>query len=432
MTTAIQISQSEINTFRTCRRKWWLRYVENLTPRTSTGAQNAGKAGHAGAEFAYRALIKEGHGRNCTRDEMPDDALHLEAVRGVLLYFAAPTGTFEADPIVPDAPALLRPGWAAHLDSVDDALRRTLDDDARGLLAESLGSVSRFVNAFVIPDRWQFQIMEVELSRNVPILDDKGTARSAIRGYSVIDTVQRNLSNNEIVVGEHKFSATDVSNMGSRLDVDPQMPGYVYAIKYETEVARVFNPGGVGRVFLNCTRRTGPGAARVNKIKRSDVCSGESGGCTKSKHAAACTEKLKAIQAQETDGGVNLGRVSDASHDTTRDIYNAALVEQQGRDLGITAEQFERAEQIPQSMDRWASRHEWFYTEQEVNDWRRDQLADARLVRRCHLGILPASRNGYACAPQNALPCSYRTVCVQDNAETRAEFDTREGTRARA
>lgn len=418
MTTAITVSRSEVNTFRTCRRKWWLRYDQNLDTRTSSEAQNAGKAGHAGAEFALRAL-------QCD-NKTPDDELHLEAMRGVLIYFA---GEFEhVDPIPRDS----------DLTAVDNWLRRNLDDDGRSLLSESLQTVARSVDAFVIPDREQFEVLAVEHAFDVPILDDKGTARSAVREYGVIDCVLRNRSNNELIVGEHKFTSGDCSTMDARLDVDPQMPGYVYALEQllrggawrdQFPAGQMEDRRSVGRVFLNCTRRTGPGAARVNKIKRSDVCGGAVCGCKASKHTEDCSRELRKVEAQEDEQGVNLGLVSTASHDTTRGIYFDALREQVARGFDITPAQHDRVEQLPQAIDRWACRHQWFYTAKEVDEWRRDELADARLVRRTRLGILPASRNGYACAPQNALPCAYRTVCVQDTPETRADYGTRQGTR---
>lgn len=410
------VSQSEVDTFRTCRQKWGFRYLEGLVPRTEGKALRVGRAVHDGIAAAYRAGMAAGG---------PVDAgtLRLKARRGVVRHFAETLGYPEA----------------CHEDRLE------LDEETRELLERSIDTAIRFVNAFVVRDLERYEVIAVEERFELPLRDGNGTRRPGVDTLGFIDLVLRDPASNEWIVGEHKTTSDDCSTFDARLDVDPQTPGYVYAANEETERGRWQTPewaclsGGpaqVGRVFLSVVRTKGQSTPKVNKIARADVCRGGAGfGCEPNaagkitKHAEACSARLEELKATEEATGRPAGLVSRAEVDCDQETYRAALVDQ-GRRLAITptAEQNDRLETLPAGSGRWAMRHEWFYTSEDVDRWRREHLADARMIRQARALRLPLTRNGSSCSPQNALPCAYRSVCVNDRPEVREEgFEVREG-----
>ena len=380
------ISQSEVNTFRTCQHKWGKRYLEGLRPINEGKALRRGSAVHEGAATAYTLAAM--HQMTGTEDNL--EALHGAGVKGVLGYFAEFFGT-----------------------AIDhDAIVAVLDDDQAEQLHVALDIIPRFIDAFVVRDIERYEIVSVEHRFEVPIRDSRGTRGPAFDGIGAIDVILRQPHNNEYIVSEHKSTAMDCSTMDARLDVDPQTPGYVYALRELIEKTPLLPGRGespqFGRVFLNAIRAKGMTAPKVNKIKKADVPDGFD------------LTRLKALQEDEAADGTNRGIVSAGAVDCDKATYDAAIIDQTRR-LGMapTAKQAERREQLPERADRWACRHEWFYTEQDVERWREEQLNTARLIRSARSGRLPLTRNGSACAPQNALSCAYRMVCVQDAPEIR-------------
>jgi len=79
----------------------------------------------------------------------------------------------------------------------------------------------------------------------------------------------------------------------------------------------------------------------------------------------------------------------------------------------ITEKQRGVLDGLPKNLDRWMCRHEWHYSQRDIQRWQSDAHADAKLIRLVRDRKLTASRNGSACFPQNAMPCAYRDLCVQ-------------------
>lgn len=390
------ISQNEVNTFRTCMHKWGLRYLEGLRPITEGPAPRRGSAIHEGIAAAYgMAQRLQQNGGEVDRWMVVDSA-----TSGVMAYF----DTYARDMGLPE-----------------------LSEDDVALMQLSIETTERAVDAFVLPDARRYEIAAIEHRFSVPLRDEAGGRRAPYEDLGYVDVVLRDPEANEWIVGEFKTTSADCSSMDARLDVDPQTPGYVYSIREDVASGRLLSlhPGAqFGRVQLNCVRTKGETKPSVNKVNRADVCHcepNEKGKVTK--HTEQCDVTLKTLQEWESNGQGNLGLVSAKAVDCTKATYQAALDAQRDRlSIDPTPEQLERLEQLPDRGDRWACRHEWFYSEADVDRWRREQLATAFMIRQARRRKLPLVRNGAACAPQNSMPCAYRSVCVQDSPEVRDEM----------
>lgn len=381
MTATLVTSQSEVNMFRSCRHRWGLRYLEGLIPRDEARAPRRGRAVHVGAAAAYEPLIGVHEIGASDADLMTaSNAASDIASLAVKRHFADEWGV-----------------------SSEGELRSIVDEDRRSLLDETLDTTRRLVERFLLADLRRYDILAVEQRFDVPVRDVNGSASLRVWQIGAIDLVLRERDSSEIVVNEWKTSSTDCSSMDARLDVDPQTPGYLCALR-----ERYGSRYSYGRVALSCVRAKGMSVPHVNKIRFGELPEG--------------FEKTRFEQLRDAEAadGANRGLLSHADVDCDRETYERGLAEQQGRlGVGPTEGQLRRLDQLPRSQDRWAARHEWFYTPAELDRWRGDYLADARLMRRARRGLLPLTRNGASCAPQYAMPCSHRAVCVQDGPEVR-------------
>jgi hypothetical protein len=233
------------------------------------------------------------------------------------------------------------------------ALNTAFDADAA--ISESPESmVRRYSDQFYAADAAHYEVLGVEVTFNVPIAP-------GVRFIGAIDALLRDRSTGQVVVMEHKTTGSDTSSFDARFEVDPQTPGYVWAVSQRAKAT--------GRVELNAIRRHGPREPKVNKD----------------------------------------GRVSTAACDTTQDVYRAALARQAS---SVTQDQADFCLSLPTSLDRWLARHGWSYSDVEIARWHSDAVADIELIKRARKGALAASRNGSACANPWQPRCDMRDACV--------------------
>jgi len=249
--------------------------------------------------------------------------------------------------------------------------------------------VLRFVASFAEHDFGAYEIRDVEKVFDVPVIVDGRTWPRA-RYVGRIDVVLRERSTGDLLLADHKFVAGDASTYDLKFEQDPQLPGYVYA-------QRALGRQPSGRVLFNIVRKKG----------MSEIC-------------------------------VNMnGELRSAAVDTTRALYEEALVRQetqgfagQARDGTPTVpvprprtdKQIARLEQLPTSTRKWAARHEHVYSPDEIDRWVREFAGDVTSLRRFEKPTTFLARNGSSCTAPGAMPCAYRSICTHDTPERRAQF----------
>lgn len=341
----VAVSTNELNTLRTCRHKHWLRYNEGLIPNEQAHYLDFGKATHSGIEHVYKVVMRLQ--QEAKTDDYPSMSVLQEAGKsGVLQWFKTNDG-FASD------------SARSEIETAENAME----------------VVRRFVETMVADDASnRMRVLSVERRFNVQLRDRNGTDRSRLDYFGFMDLLLLDPHTNEIIVDEHKTTAGPTDAFEQRFEVDPQMPGYVYAAR-EMHGDRV-----KGLVRMNVIRKTGPKKPKVNKD----------------------------------------GSVSVAKPDTDWATYDAALAEQKDRGIPVTEKQLEVLNSLSRNGAKWLRRLEYRYSDREIDRWREEAWDDARMVRSMRRGKLSHSRNGSACAPAYTLSCSYRDVCVQDTKEIRA------------
>lgn len=358
---------SEIATFRSCRRRWLLYYEEQLSGGSYVRALDVGNAAHDGLATVYREI----------REQQAEGASTLDVGR------CLERAHREAHEAVKRSVEAAVTGGGLFL--VSQRARDEMEMELEVASREALSVVSLFVARFAAEDFLRYRVLEVEKEFNVPVRGPMGTTRTQMRLRGKRDLVLEDRATRAIVLGEHKTSAGPALDHDHRVDIDEQIRAYVYALRElyapRNHGQRVFSD--VGHVLFNVVRKKEPSVPHVTKS----------------------------------------GLVSVAAIDTTRDVYERALVEQEMlRGKARTPEQVELLESLPQGTDRWVARHEVTLTDRELNEWAAGALADARLMRATREGTLYASRNPSACFQRG---CSVRSVCVENTPERRSELGHR-------
>lgn len=188
------------------------------------------------------------------------------------------------------------------------------------------------------------------------------------RGYVLrgqLDIVLRDRERGRIVLGEIKTTRGNASTEDFRDDVDPQPRLYLYALR------KVYGPSAVDPIAVYVTvRKKGPSIT-------------------------ATTKK---------------GLVSAARIDTTRDIYAAALAEQERNGIPVTDEQAALLSQLG-GVDRYASVREVWYAPEDIASTAAEALITAREIARTEAGRMRVVRNGHSCTSRSSGVCEFREVC---------------------
>ena len=402
----IEVTNSEESTWSACRQKWWFSYHELLRPRRRKAALSVGSAVHAGVGAMYlelrarqRALAEKTAGARWS--------VHVSADECVTL-----------------ARGGMRKQLEAHLRGLYEQVEQQsepekideLVEESRKVEWEVEGSVERFASLFGPTDGAQYVVLDVEHPFRVPLLapDGRRTPRAARKG--VLDLVLFDPDVRDFVLGEHKTSGADARNAESKLDMDPQTTSYVWVLRQlasqplvkvldywrvHEQLRKLFagalEAGPVegpkrctGRIFYNVVRKSGPKTPSWNKD----------------------------------------GTLSAAACDTTRDIYQNLLLEQElhggPREDGKprapklrTDKQQAMLEALPTRVDKWVARHETVHSLQEQERWLGEAVVKAGEIRRALRGTLPIVRNANHCNMPWSMPCAYRGLCRVDSPQLR-------------
>lgn len=360
------VTTSEIQTFRDCPQKHDFAYRERLRPLVTGKALAIGDIFHRGMSAGLFAGWKGVDGLTV------DQRLAREIA----------ASTADVDKRVFE--------WVQevveHDKNADYIALQAFADDAGGMIKFML------TNYFELAKRDLENLVLVEAERPFAVrLRDSIGRKTRVEFRGVRDAVFYDPTYNAIELHEHKTVSNLPDDIGKRAEMDPQTSGYVYALMEEREIGKLKFLDGtlvpldavLGRVAYNAVRKKKPSIPKVNKD----------------------------------------GSVSVAAIDTTHEIYMAALDEQQKvRKIPVSDKQLELMRGLSARVNPYYGRHEYYKTRAEIERWRSDTMVDAGRIRAANTTPAMRTRNPGHCNMAWSLPCSYRSVCLDDTPETRASY----------
>ena len=238
-------------------------------------------------------------------------------------------------------------------------------------------------------------LLAVEWPFKVPVMN-KGGRPSATWLTGKVDVVWWDPASRQILVDDHKTTDGDAAGTGieRRIMLDPQMSGYVQAVRYAAR-HQGLQPMDGSQVHPDELVRGARGWCRYNMVRRS---------------------------APKEPGVNKNGEVSVAACDTTAVIYSYALDAQVQRGIPVNAKQLEMVARLEAQRDKYFSRQEFARSDEDEDVWREEVFADARMMRAARRDARMRTRNASACTMANSMPCAYTKLCLQDAPETRALF----------
>lgn len=369
------LTSSEVQTFRDCPHKWGLVYERGLRPKVAPRALKFGGAVHKGLEEAIRFM---GHPDFVgLSPEQLHDALAPRAHTAINREFGE----------------WYKRRLAAGLD--DEALME-LANEAEETQATARWMVSHYLRKHAA-DWTNLVAVGVELPFQVRLRDRRGYHSPHTAWAGVMDVVAYDRNVGDLVVFDHKTTSGDVSSVDRRVELDPQMGGYLYALREllasgalkssHREVQTILDlaaAGGsvaTGRVIYNVLKKKRPSEPKVNKD----------------------------------------GTVSVAAIDTFPELYEAALAAQVERGKPIEAKQQDVLDRLRSKGDTFLSRREFFRSDDEVDRWRRETMVEARRVREAIRDEDARTRNPGHCTMPWSMACAYRAVCLDPDAPEHLE-----------
>lgn len=364
------ITHSEVQTFRDCPQKWSFAYVERLRPLVTSAALSFGTAIHAGLAAGYAVLAAARlRGVDASRSEVVE---------------ASTTATMG-----------LREAWEA---SSPDASQEAAEEAQRA--AETALWMIRHYWSAMEADLRNLIPLGIEAPFDVELRNEMGKRIQHLRLAGVIDLVAYDVAAGDVVVFDHKTTSGEVSQIDRRVEMDPQLAGYLWALREHVRQGRqgllVVPPSlrGLGERIASGEVPTGRVAYNVLRKK--------------------LPRKPELTQK---------GLVSTAAIDTLPSVYSEALEEQAQRGLPITDAQRELLAKLEGKGDTFLSRREFFRSEAELDRWRREAYLDGSRIRLARLDGGLVTRNPGHCSQPWSMPCSYRSVCIDPSApELRASF----------
>lgn len=384
------VTYSEVETFRTCPLKHHFRYRERLRLQRSSARTRIGQAYHRGVEVGVLAgfrWIFDTQGSAV-------DAARVATAAGV-------TAAIEQVDL----------DWQAVDASVRDEAREEAereDAEARHVLPWMIEHYfSRTSSDFV-----RYVPLAVERAFEVPI-DHRGARGGPLWHAGVMDLAFFDLDFGDILLTDHKTVDVAPWNVERRVELDPQLAGYVAALRALQRRGKIeplfpmTAPGGIekaktGRVVYSVMRRARPETPRTNQDGTVSVAACDT---TAALYAAA-------VEAQAEPEWLTKGREKGGAR--------AAEVEERWKTL--RAKQAVVLERLENQGDRYFARAEFWRDDDEIERWRREMYVEAARIRRADRDPSERTRSPGACTMPWSPPCEYRLVCLQDAPETRSQY----------
>lgn len=399
-------TNSEVETWRTCRARWGFTYAELMRPVVRPAPLSFGSLAHAGTAAGWRAAW-----------DRPEDSVDNRALRAIPAAFEAIAAAAERSRL--------------ELAGLDQTAR----EEAEAELVERRDVAQWVVMHYFDVRRDDLRLVPllVEAPFEVAVPTNAGVP-GYLRHAGVLDLALWDREQATVALLDHKTSAYGADTLARKLPLDTQMTGYLRALRdlledyhpdsepwlgaplgarqaagpFFQEVRRA----GTGLLLFNVLRRAKPHTPAVNKLA-----------------LPAAVKKLETAplailwREQEADG-VPRGEVSAAAIDTTAKVYRQALQEQElARHQPITDKQRARLAQLEQRGETYVEGLEFYRGASELERWRREMWVEARQMRAAERDPLLRTRNPSACSSPSSPRCVYAPVCLApDSPEARAEF----------
>ncbi len=399
------ITNSELETWRTCQTKHGFAYEELLRPSVSALPFSAGNVLHEGLRAGWEAAWSEAE---LSRD-----------VRLALATSAAQAGVRAEGRLQIATIAQAGRDGAAESSAVEEATRKLEE----AIEVNAWAAVNYF--HCVAPELDYVPIaIEAPFKYALPNADGKP---GIVSHAGKIDLVLYDREANRIVGQDHKGTTLPVTSLERKLPLDTQMTGYVAYVKRmrgtqgglgldrTTAAARAVLLGQLrpdatmGTIAFNVIRRAVPREPKTNLLK---------------KNQAVHEFQKDLFRAQEADECGPMGEVSVAECDTTAEVYASALERQAiERGLPITDKQREVLAKLKAKGNTFFAQLEFYRDQSEIDRWRRELLADARRIRETRREPKLRSRNPGACSAPWSPGCAYAALCLNpDDPTVRRSF----------
>ena len=203
----LQTTNSETSCFRKCPAAWGFEYVELLRPKRRPRHFMVGDAVHVGLAWWILELWRNRNAERVVLDGLIKQAAEKARI-ALTIYHAEQEEVIEGEGYPVDGETLDE--WNADRDMVESMIRL---------------HCARYVDE----DRETVPIL-IEQPFSVPVRDSRGR-KSHLYHDGVIDWLFYDPAYDELVLCDHKTSADDPAGMEKRLEFDPQIAGYLYAVR---------------------------------------------------------------------------------------------------------------------------------------------------------------------------------------------------------
>lgn len=359
------VTDSELQTWRSCPQLHHFKYRERLRPNVDAKALALGSIFHAGMRDGIAAGWSTGWRSRSNVQRLADE---IEA----------------AQKSIDDLVMKWTSKRVAHEHDLDfDALEKETEQAAamvKWMLKHYFESTTE--------DLLNLVLVETEKNFNVDLHDRRGRVLPYLRYAGVRDATFFDPAYNQLVLAEHKTSGGRPQDIEKRVEMDTQTAGYIYALTQQRANMKTVDgvsmeKAHVGRVIYNVLRKSYPKPPKVNKD----------------------------------------GTVSVAACVTTPELYLAAIKDQvEQRKLPMTEKQKDFFESLKTVGDPFFARVDYHRTKDEIERWRQDTVIDAGRVRLATYSPEHRTRNTGHCNMPWSLPCPYRSVCLDDQPELRSTF----------
>ena len=400
--TVIYVTNSELGTVRSCEQRWAFAYPGRLEPLRTAQPLAVGRAIHAGAGALYEYIRAQqaGLGHLFRWSDEHHDAAMASARAALLAEVNERVKQAETDDPWFDADA------AAELKSESDEA-----------IVETEAALHLLVEHRIADDVERFEVVEVEKPFEVPLPNERGSNRSRVFIRGRMDLVLREWAGmRRVRLGEHKSARGYAHEQDLRLDVDPQVRTYAFALRSIYGVAAT---GLDPVVIYNVLRKQRPHEPSVNKDGTVSVAAIDT---LRSVYEQALREQGEPTWLEAARSALAQAEREKPDAPLKREVERMHKAEARLDELH--AKQSLRAEQLPTLPDRWSFRGEHTVTAAQIDEWRegvhatvRHQLRDLIAGRR-----LPV-RNGSSCI--GVRGCPYRIPCVDSAAERQSLYRLR-------
>lgn len=392
------VTYSEVETFRTCPRKHHYRYRERLRPNYTSSRVRIGSAYHRGVEAGILAAFAR----------MAQE--HLDEHQAALVAIGAG---------VEAATAQVRADYEAlDPDATDDARARAEADleEANAVLPWMVGHYFRVT----VTDFARLVPLGVERVFEVPI-DHRGHRGGPLSHAGIFDLVYFDREFGDLVLHDHKTVDVAPWNVERRVELDPQMAGYVAALRAlqrrgklaplhpMTAAPDAILKAPSGRVVYSVMRRARPEEPRVNQDGTVSVAACDTTAEAYERALAAQSEPEWLLKARAAvEGPLSAGWAR-------RETAEARWAE-------VRRKQQEQLDRLRGQGDRYFARCEYHRGDDEIEVWRREMYVEATRIRAADRDPAERTRSPGACTMPWSPPCEYRAICLHDAPEIRAQY----------